>query len=148
MQNLTTDTDQSCPIVPLLDLMSAKWTVQILRELALGPVRTRRFLRVIPGLSMKTLQERIKALQSAGMISRKVYDEKLPHVEHTITERGRRLFVIMSEIKEMAAETSAVSCKCPLQGCSEADTDCPERRVPPPLRTRLDRSSEAATNHP
>ena len=99
MQNLTTDTDQSCPIVPLLDLMSAKWTVQILRELALGPVRTRRFLRVIPGLSMKTLQERIKALQSAGMISRKVYDEKLPHVEHTITERGRRLFVIMSELQ-------------------------------------------------
>lgn len=141
MQNPSTDTDQSCPIVPLLDLMSAKWTVQILRELALGPVRTRRFLRVIPGLSMKTLQERIKALHSAGMISRKVYDEKLPHVEHTITERGRRLFFVMSEIREIAAEMDTVSCKCPMQGCSEADTVCPDRSVPATLQTHLDRSN-------
>jgi DNA-binding HxlR family transcriptional regulator len=81
-----------CPISKVLELISAKWTVEILREVALKPVRTREFLRVIPGLSMKSLQERLKALLAAGMIERIVFQEKLPRVEHTITPRGQRLF--------------------------------------------------------
>ena len=119
-----------CPISKVLELISAKWTVEILREVALKPVRTREFLRVIPGLSMKSLQERLKALLAAGMIERIVFQEKLPRVEHTITPRGQRLFRLMSEFKEIAAEIGyeGTECKCPLEGFSKAEMDCPKRR--------------------
>jgi DNA-binding HxlR family transcriptional regulator len=120
--------DLDCPITGVLDLISAKWTVQILRELALGPVRTRQFLKVIPGLSMKSLQERLKALQVNGMITREVFDEKLPHVEHSITDRGRRLFNVMTQVKAIAEEMTGISCKCPLEGYGEKEYQCPKRR--------------------
>jgi DNA-binding HxlR family transcriptional regulator len=121
-----------CPITNALDLISAKWTVEILRELALKPVRTREFLKVIPGLSMKSLQERLKALLAAGMITRIVFQEKLPRVEHTITPLGRRLFGLMSELKEIAAEigVASVECQCPLEGFGKEQMNCPKRREP------------------
>lgn len=134
--NTKFDSKSTCPINVVLDLISAKWTVQILREVALGPVRTRRFLKVIPGLNMKSLQERLKALQASGMITRIEYDEKLPRVEHVITERGRRLFSVMSELKGIAGEIVDVNCKCPLEGFSESDIDCPERREPVSRRAK------------
>ncbi len=126
-----------CPITSVLDLISAKWTVQILRELSLGPVRTRQFLRLIPGLSMKSLQERLKALLASGMITRVAFDEKLSRVEHRITERGRRLFAVMSELKEIAAEIIPVSCKCPMEGICQAEMNCPQRREVTPRRDRI-----------
>jgi DNA-binding HxlR family transcriptional regulator len=120
----------------LLDLVSAKWTVQILRELALGPVRTKYFLRVIPGMTMKTLQERLKALLAEGMITRQVFNERLLRVEYSITERGRRLFNVMNELKAIASESAAAQstachCKCSLEGYGAGDMDCPCRTPSP-----------------
>jgi len=130
MNRESCDSDVTCPITPILDLISAKWTVQILRELALGPVRTRRFIKLIPGLSMKSLQERLKALLAFGMITREKFEEKLPHVEHTITPRGRRLFAVLIELREIAAELTAVNCTCPMQEGCQTEFDCPSRREP------------------
>lgn len=137
---------ESCPIISLLDLISAKWTVEVLRELSIQPTRTRQFLRRIPGLSMKCLIERLKVLESSGMLVRIEYDEKVLHVEYAITERGRKLFAIMISMKELASEFMDVTCKCPMEhgNCAvrfygdSADTaegskpwyDCPLRRTP------------------
>lgn len=119
------DQNFTCPITSVLDLISAKWTVYILRELAFGPIRTMQFLQFIPGISMKSLQERLKALTASGMISRQEFDEKIPHVEYTITDRGRRLFAIMSDLKELAAEIESVTCKCSMEGFCENEVSCP-----------------------
>lgn len=118
-------TKPACPISSVLDLIGAKWTIQILREVSLGPVRTRRFLRIIPGLSMKSLQERLKALQAAGIIRRIQYDEKLPHVEHEITDRGRRLFNVLLDLKAIGDEIAPVDCRCPIAGYSQSKMRCP-----------------------
>lgn len=125
---IQSDSNLSCPIVSILSLISAKWTVYILRELALDSVRTRQFLRLIPGLSMKSLQERLKALEAAGMITRTVFDEKIPRVKHTITDRGRRLFAIMCELKELAVEIEPANCKCSLEGVCETEMHCLQGR--------------------
>ncbi|MCW5824751.1 MAG: helix-turn-helix transcriptional regulator [Cyanobacteria bacterium TGS_CYA1] len=121
------DFETSCPIDMVLDLLSAKWTVQILRELSIGPVRTRRFLKFIPGLSMKCLQERLKALIATGMVARAEFDEKVPRVEYSITPRGRRLFAVMSELKQIAAEIGEVTCKCPMEEPSGCHIECHQR---------------------
>lgn len=42
--NTGCDNKMTCPITHTLNLISAKWTVEILRELALKPVCTREFL--------------------------------------------------------------------------------------------------------
>ncbi|HEY9784187.1 MAG TPA: helix-turn-helix domain-containing protein [Candidatus Obscuribacterales bacterium] len=123
-----------CPISKMLNIISAKWTVEILREASIEPVRTRRFLRLIPSLSMKCLQERLKELEHYGLIKREEFDELPRRVEHSITERGQRILKIMVELKEIAAEVMEVDCTCPFEGANEhgPEDNCPRR---PPLRS-------------
>lgn len=121
-----------CPINVILKLISAKWTVEIMREVSIQPTRTRQFLSRIPGLSMKCLQERLKELEAAGMILRVKYDEKVPRVEHSITARGGRLLTIIVSLKKLADESVLSDCLCPMESYVDGEVpgtfDCPERR--------------------
>jgi DNA-binding HxlR family transcriptional regulator len=105
---------QICPIDALLSLIGRKWTVEILREVAIRPVRTRQFLACIPGLSMKSLTGRLKDLESNGLIMRIDYNEQVPHVEYQVTQRGRRLFEIMISLKQLSEDWVETTCKCPM----------------------------------
>ncbi len=120
-----------CPISSLLDLISAKWTVQILRELAIQTMRTRRFLVHIPGLSMKSLRQRLHVLEEAGMILRIDYEQRPLRVEYSITERGRKLFTVMESLKELASDWMPADCQCPLEAgydVKSGNFNCPHRR--------------------
>ncbi len=129
-QNPQHKPESACPINAVLHLISAKWTTEIMRELSIGPVRTRRFLRLIPGLSMKCLQERLKALKAAGMIESIEEPQK---VEHRITDRGKKLFSILVSLKQLASELMEVECVCPMESdchsavASSAEFYCPVR---------------------
>lgn len=119
-----------CPITQVLEIIAAKWTVEILREVAVTPTRTRKFLRVIPGLSMKSLQVRLKELEKYGLIERKEYDVLPRHVDHLITERGEKVLDIYMQIKSLADEMFHVNCICPMDrtrttnGCSSDKNGC------------------------
>lgn len=123
--------DVQCPITRLLEIMSAKWTIEILREVAIGPTRTRKFLRTIPGLSMKSLQCRLKDLETNGLIKRIDYGELPRRVDHVITDRGRQVLSILFQIKELADETFSIGCSCPFEKREQIgnchDFECPRR---------------------
>jgi DNA-binding HxlR family transcriptional regulator len=116
-----------CPITKVLTIMSAKWTVEILRELSIGPVRTTYFKKAIPGLSMKSLQERIRDLEKHGMLVRTRYEGQPARVEHTITPLGMRISEIMVALKEIANQIETVTCICPLETSCAGKFDCPKR---------------------
>jgi DNA-binding HxlR family transcriptional regulator len=123
-------TVQKCPVNLVLSILSAKWTTEILRELCIGPTRTRRFLAHIPGLTMKCLRQRLVALEALGLVHRQEFDERPLRVEYTITEKGRKLFGLVSEIKVLADEWHGKSCTCPMElpAGSEEEYVCPPRR--------------------
>lgn len=124
----------ACPINVLMETISAKWTVEIIRELALQPTRTRKFLLHIPGLSMKTLSRRLHSLESAGLINRHEYPGKPLKVEYSLTEYGKKLCSIFEQIKMLEEElnSSCLSCSCSVQKEYFAKPDglqCPHRRT-------------------
>jgi DNA-binding HxlR family transcriptional regulator len=126
---VSSDTNEpDCPITKVLTVMSAKWTVEILRELSLGPVRTTYFRKAIPGLSMKSLQERLRDLEKHGMLVRTRYEGTPARVEHTITPLGMRMAEIMVAIKMIACQIEKVTCICPLESTCAGRPDCPKRR--------------------
>jgi DNA-binding HxlR family transcriptional regulator len=127
----------ACPISELLAILSAKWTVEIMRELAIGPTRTRRFLALTPGLTMKCLRQRLVQLQDYGLIERRQFDEKPLKVEYSLTAKGVRIADLLAVIKKVADEFgSAASCQCSLEnihsqemsGPSDCTLVCPRRR--------------------
>lgn len=127
------DSGPNCPISRLLEIISAKWTVEIMREMAIHATRTRKFLLHIPGLSMKTLCRRLQVLEAAALISRHEYPGKVMKVEYRLTEYGIKICEIFEQLKILEAQmnSNCISCKCSLEkehlGKEEA-LDCPYRR--------------------
>lgn len=126
-------TEATCPMNLMLEIISAKWTVEILRELALQPTRTRKFLLHIPGLSMKTLCRRLQIMEAAGLISRHEYPGKPLKVEYRLTSYGQQLCRILEQLKALEGEMNGTckSCVCSLEDACLADPekfDCPQRR--------------------
>jgi DNA-binding HxlR family transcriptional regulator len=125
--------ESACPINVLMEIISAKWTVEIMRELALQPTRTRKFLLHIPGLSMKTLSRRLHSLESAGLVNRREFEGKPIKVEYSLTENGAKLCAILEQLKILQQElnSSCLKCKCSLEKECFAKPDllaCPHRR--------------------
>lgn len=102
----------SCPIQFVLDLISSKWSVLILRELFQGDRRTHALLDALPGISSKTLTLRLRELERHGLVKRTVYPEIPPHVEYSITEKGRELKPVLLSIKELGERWLETSCSC------------------------------------
>lgn len=84
-----------------LNVLSPRWTTAVLIELSKGKRRTTHLLRALPGLSAKTLTERLRKLQELGIISRQTFNEVPPRVEYTLTERGNAVLKLLVAVKQM-----------------------------------------------
>lgn len=61
---------QYCGLAVALDLVGERWTLLIVRELALGPRRYNELLADLPGIGTNLLAERLKKLCSLGVARR------------------------------------------------------------------------------
>lgn len=84
-----------------LSSLSPRWTSAVLIELAGGTRRTTHLMRALPGLSAKTLTERLRKLQKLGLITRKTFKEVPPRVEYTLTEAGEEVVTLLAKIKQV-----------------------------------------------
>lgn len=111
----------------LLDILSPKWTIEILRQLFMHPTRTMQLLTLIPGLSMKSLRERLKVLETQGVVIRTIYDGSPPKVEYSLTAKGRELYTVLMSLKELGDRWLGTKCNCPFDlEVSETDIYCPK----------------------
>jgi len=81
----------SCDLERLLALIAGRWKVLILRELFGGACRPSRLRSVLPGISQKMLTQRLRELERAGVVTRRVRAAARPHVEYALTPFGRKL---------------------------------------------------------
>lgn len=81
----------SCDVERLLGLIAGRWKVLILRELFGGACRPSRLRAALPGISQKMLTQRLRELERAGVITRRVRTSARPHVEYALTPFGREL---------------------------------------------------------
>ena len=90
---------KNCPIDYGLKIIGKKFTMHILRNiLLLKQKKFNEFLRSIEGINTKTLSIRLKEMESAGLIERKIIDERPLRVEYTLTEKGKSLEPILVQM--------------------------------------------------
>jgi DNA-binding HxlR family transcriptional regulator len=77
------------------DIIGAKWTALLIYDLADGPRRFRELEHSCAGISSRTLAERLRALEQAGVVRRHSYPESPPRVEYELTAKGRDLLPII-----------------------------------------------------
>jgi DNA-binding HxlR family transcriptional regulator len=90
----------TCPVLKTADIISGKWTLLILRDLSNGVKRFSALERSLGGISPKTLSERLKALQKAGVITRQSFGEVPPRVEYSLTDMGWDLIPLIDHMRD------------------------------------------------
>jgi len=88
---LTSLDNTTCPVARTAEIISGKWTLLIIRDLASGVKRFNQLERSLRGISPKTLSERLRSLEEEGIIFRRTFAEVPPRVEYSLTEKGHDL---------------------------------------------------------
>jgi DNA-binding HxlR family transcriptional regulator len=88
-----------CPVARTADIISGKWTLLIIRDLASGVKRFNQLERSLCGISPKTLSERLRSLEEEGIISRQTFAEVPPRVEYSLTEKGYDLVAVIESMR-------------------------------------------------
>lgn len=87
----TNDIHGNCAVSKTLKIVGSKWTMLLLHNIFEGKKRFGELQRALPGISPKTLAQRLKELERDGIITKKVFAEVPLHVEYSLTEKGKSL---------------------------------------------------------
>jgi len=90
-----TTNNTRCPVALTAKIISGKWTLLIIRDLASGVKRFNQLERSLHGISPKTLSERLRSLEEEGIIYRRTFAEVPPRVEYSLTEKGHDLIEVV-----------------------------------------------------
>ncbi|HEX4364448.1 MAG TPA: helix-turn-helix domain-containing protein [Solirubrobacteraceae bacterium] len=90
--------DQWAPDARALDLVGDKWTLLIIRDLAVGPRRFVELQRVLPGISTEQLRSRLNRMVADGLLTRERYREVPPRVDYELTPRSYELLGVLGEL--------------------------------------------------
>jgi DNA-binding HxlR family transcriptional regulator len=101
-----------CPIERTATLIGDRWTPLIVRDLAPGCRRFSELQRSLVGISPKTLSDRLRRLEEAGVITRACFAEMPPRVEYRLTAKGHALLGVIESMRDfgvtwLAAEADA-----------------------------------------
>jgi DNA-binding HxlR family transcriptional regulator len=96
--------EELCPVCATADLVCAKWTILVIRDLAGGCSRFCELERSLAGISPRTLSLRLRALEEAGIVERRTYPEVPPRVEYELTEKGRALLPLIDDMRVYGRE--------------------------------------------
>ena len=109
MLGVTSDT---CPVCATAEVVCAKWTLLLVRDLAEGRSRFCELERSLEGISPRTLSLRLRALEEEGIVERRTYPEVPPRVEYQLTDKGHALLPIIDAMRDYGTQWLQVTGSC------------------------------------
>ncbi|QBF31013.1 helix-turn-helix domain-containing protein [Thalassococcus sp. S3] len=94
---------RGCPLDKVLRLLAGDWTSHILWVLSRnGPTRHGELRRLVEGISSKVLTDRLRMLETEGIVFREYEPTIPPKVTYGLTERGQKLDTALKSIEGVA----------------------------------------------
>ena len=87
--------DEECAVACTAEIIGSKWTAIIVHDLSEGPRRFSELERSCPGISPRTLSERLRAPDHDGFILKRSAARR---AEYELTEKGKGLLPIIDEM--------------------------------------------------
>ncbi|WP_313899351.1 helix-turn-helix domain-containing protein [Methylobacterium sp. E-065] len=94
------DTVTGCSVEHAMHLLGGRWRLLLVSFLIDGPKRFNELKRVLPGISQRMLTLDLRALETAGLVSRTVHPTTPVRVEYALTEDGMRLKTVVAAMQE------------------------------------------------
>ncbi|MDQ0229127.1 winged helix-turn-helix transcriptional regulator [Metabacillus malikii] len=82
-----------------ISLLSQRWTALVIYQLLLGTQRFNEIQSAI-GISGKVLSERLKDLETQGLVKREVIPATPVIIEYSLTEKGQSMQPILKTIED------------------------------------------------
>jgi DNA-binding HxlR family transcriptional regulator len=92
--------DETCAVACCADIIGTKWTALVLHDLSEGPRRFSELERACPGISPRTLSERLRVLEHEQIVLRRSYAETPPRVEYELTPKGKGLMPVIEAMRQ------------------------------------------------
>ncbi len=83
--------NQACPLAYSLDLIGERWTLLIIRDLLLGPLRYSDMLKRLPGIGRNLLSSRLQELTERGLMVHRQLGPPSGSAVYELTELGKGL---------------------------------------------------------
>ncbi|MBI2165302.1 MAG: helix-turn-helix transcriptional regulator [Chloroflexi bacterium] len=82
-----------------IQTLARRWTPLILRALMERPRRFTEIRNYVDGLSDRLLSQRLRELEEAGIVQRKVYPQRPVVIEYSLTEKGAELRQVIEAVQ-------------------------------------------------
>ena len=92
--------DGTCPVARAVAVLDGKWTMLVVRDLLAGTRRFGELRASLVGISPKTLTDRLRELEEAGLVTRTHFPEIPPRVEYALTARGHALAPVVAALAD------------------------------------------------
>jgi len=126
--------DQACSLASALDTIGERWSLLIVRELSLGPLRFSELARAVGGAPTDVLTKRLRGLEADGVVARRELEAPVAATLYELTELGRGLERPMIELARWGMQ---------LQRAEEV-VDLAASSLPNAMRVLLQPSSKAS----
>lgn len=132
-----------CPRFHLaVELVGGRWTGAIINRLLAGCARYNELRAAIPEISDRMLSERLRVLESEGVVTRTVVPESPVRVEYELTTKGRALEEAIGAIGKWA--TRWISEEDLARNAGSATSDVSRRKAQAARPTSRKRRSRAS----
>ena len=86
-----------CPMAAALELVGERWALLVVREIALGATH---FSDIVQGTGAPRdrIAARLKALECAGVVVRRLYQNAPPRYEYRLTQSGDALIPVLDAL--------------------------------------------------
>ena len=99
--------DPQCPSRMLLDHVTSRWGVLILIALADRTMRWSEIRRLVKGITEKMLASTLRTLEADGLILRTAHPVSPPHVDYSLTDKGRDVTALLRPLVDWVTTTAA-----------------------------------------
>lgn len=97
--------DDPCPVKRTLEIFQRKWAAEIIFELTKADsLRTGELKRRLGTITNTMLSTALKELESKGIVTRIQFNEIPPHVEYSLSDAGKDMYLVFEAIAEWGAK--------------------------------------------
>src|SRR5260370_16780254 len=89
---------QFCPVAMAAEILGARWSLVLIRQLVAGSTRFNELRRGGPRMSPALLSKRLKDLEAAGIVMRSRVTGEPDLFEYRLTEAGRSLRTVIEAV--------------------------------------------------
>jgi DNA-binding HxlR family transcriptional regulator len=90
----------SCPVDVAYEALGRKWSLLILRNLLHGDRHFNEMREHLPGVNPRILSQRLKELESQGLVARRVVRSSPVAVEYALTEKGHAILPVLRSLAQ------------------------------------------------